>query len=288
MTTYAVTGANGGLGRATIEALTERGVAASDIVAIVRDADRAQHLSDAGVTVRVADYDDKAALSAVLSGVDRLLLVSGSEFGSRVRQHGNVIEAAKANGVDLLAYTSILYADTSPLKLAEEHLATEHILADSGVPHTLLRNGWYWENYVGSAPAAIESGTLYGSARAGRVAGAARRDYADAAAAVLIAGTVGAVYELAGSEPLDHPAIAAAIAEVSGKPVRYQDIPESAYAEALVGAGLPAPVAAILADSDAGVSRGALDSTSTDLADLRGRPSASLKQVLAESLVSAR
>ncbi|MDL9936841.1 NmrA family NAD(P)-binding protein [Gordonia sp. ABSL1-1] len=283
MTTYAVTGATGGLGGAAVDALIARGVDAADIVAIVRDRGRAERLAAAGVEVRIGDYNDSSSLDSALAGVDRLLLVSGNELGSRLTQHTNVIAAATRVGVPLIAYTSILKADTSVLSLAGEHLATERLLAETGVDHILLRNGWYWENYVPSAPAAVASGVLYGSSADGLVAGAARADYADAAAVALIDGTGGTIYELGGSEHLSSSDIAAAIADVAGKPVRYQDLSEADYASALRSAGLPEPVAAMLADSDAGIAQGALNTDSTSLADLRGRPSTPLTTVLAES-----
>lgn len=284
MTTYAVTGATGGLGSAAIGALIERGTSPADIVAVVRDPAKAAALAERGVGVRAADYNDAAALRTAFDGVDRLLFVSGSEIGQRVPQHTNVIEAAQSAGVGLIAYTSLLRADTSPLAMAAEHVETEKLLAASGLPITLLRNGWYWENYAGSAPAAIESGILYGSAGEGKVAGAGRNDYADAAAAALLSATGAEVYELAGSERASYADIAAMIAEVSGKPVRYQDIPESDLAAALAGKGIPEPVAAVLANSDAGVAVGGLDSTSSDLEALRGKPSTGLGTALRAAL----
>ncbi|MGV9857910.1 NmrA family NAD(P)-binding protein [Gordonia sp. NPDC003425] len=279
MTTYALTGATGHLGGATVDALIEKGIAPTDIVAIVRDADKASALAAAGVAVRVADYENPAALRSALAGVDRLLLVSSSAVGARVSQHTNVIEAAKAAGVGVIAYTSILRADTSTLALATEHVDTEKLLADAGIPYVLLRNGWYWENYLGGAQAAVTSGVLYGSAGDGRVAGATRADYAAAAATALVDARGGEVYELNGSEHLTHADFAATFAEVSGSPVRYQDLPEADYAAALASTGIPEAFAKILADSDAGVARGELDSDSTDLADLIGRPPTSFAEV---------
>lgn len=287
MTTYAVTGATGGLGSAAVTALRDKGIAAADIVAVVRDVNKADALVAAGVIVRVADYSDPSALRAALSGVDRLLLVSGSAVGQRIAQHRNVIEAAEAAGVALVAYTSILRADTSPLQLAAEHAATEQLLDQSPLRAVLLRNGWYWENYLASAPAAIESGTLYGSAGQGRVAAAARRDYATAAAAALIDAAGGEVYELAGDSPLTYPQIADTIAEVTGTPVTYTDIPEADYAAALAGAGIPEPMAAILADSDTGVAGGALDYEGTDLQQLLGRHATPFVEVARAGLASA-
>lgn len=284
MTTYAVTGATGGLGGSAVTALIQRGAAPSDVVAVVRDASKAAALRAAGVQVRVADYDDPAALRAAFDGVDRLLMVSGSEVGKRVPQHTNVIDAAKAASVGLLAYTSILRADSSPLALAEEHVATEKLLAESGLKTVLLRNGWYSENYAQSLTAALDSGVFAGSAGTGVVAPAARADYGDAAAAALLTADPAAVYELAGDEHLAYADIAATFAAVGGRPVLYRDLPEAEYAQILEGAGVPGPFAAILADSDAGAARGALDSASTALADLRGEPSTPLAAVVEAAL----
>ncbi|MFW0789163.1 NmrA family NAD(P)-binding protein [Gordonia sp. CPCC 205333] len=280
MTTYAVTGATGGLGGAAIDALLAKGVDAADIVAVVRDSTKAGTLADSGVAVRQADYNDVQALTTALAGVDKLLFVSGSEVGQRAAQHANVIAAIKAAGVSFTAYTSLLRATESALALGDEHRATEKSLADSGITYALLRNGWYWENYLAAADAASESGTLYGAAADGRVAGASRTDYAGAAVAVLLADTPRAVYELAGDHPLTYAELAAQISDITGKPVVYQNLSQEDYAAALAGNGLPEPVAQILADADAGVANGQLDSTSTDLVDLIGQPSTPFAEVL--------
>jgi len=278
--TIAVTGATGNLGRPTIAALLERGVAAADIVAVVRDAAKAADLAAQGVQVRVADYDDVDALRAAFAGVDKLLLVSGSEIGRRVPQHTNVVEAAKAAGVGFLAYTSVLDAQNSPLMLAAEHKATENLIAESGIAHALLRNGWYWENYESAVGTARETGALFGAAGTGRVAGAARKDYAEAAAAVLLADdAAGKVYEL-GGDRLTYTELAEALSGVVGKPVVYKDLSREEYTQVLEGAGVPSQFAAVLADSDAGIAAGALDTESGDLQRLIGRDATPVADVL--------
>ncbi|ABG93944.1 probable nucleoside-diphosphate-sugar epimerase [Rhodococcus jostii RHA1] len=282
--TIAVTGATGHLGRLVVEALLDKGTPAGDIVAVVRTPAKAADLADKGVEIRQADYSDRAALESAFAGVDKLLLVSGSEVGQRVAQHANVIDAANTAGVGFVAYTSILDAQNSPIGLAVEHRATEDRLTQSGIDFALLRNGWYWENYLGSTPAAAETGTLFGSAGTGVVAAAARKDYAEAAAAVLLAdGPAGKVYELGGDERLTYSELAEVISSVLGKPVSYKDLPQAEYAAALEGAGLPAPIASMLADSDAGVAVGALDTESGDLQKLIGRNSTRAATVLAVS-----
>ena len=159
----AITGATGQLGQHVLENLLKT-VPAGQVVAIVRNPAKAESLSQRGIGVRQADYSDEAALTAALQGVDKLLLISSSEVGQRAVQHRNVINAAKAAGVKFIAYTSLLHADTSPLGLADEHIATEQMLADSGIAYALLRNGWYTENYLASAPPAIEHGVFIGAA----------------------------------------------------------------------------------------------------------------------------
>ena len=283
-TTYGVTGATGGLGSATVKALLARGVEPSDVIAIVRHESKADELKSLGVTVRVADYDQPETLAPAFAGVDKLLLVSGPEVGKRTRQHTAVVEAAKAAGVGLVAYTSILGADSSPLQLAVEHRETEKVLADSGLDTVILRNGWYSENYAQSAGPAVEGGVFYGSAGDAVVAPAARADFGDAAAAALLNAPAGSVYELAGDEHLSYPDIAGVFAKVSGKDVRYQDLSEADYAAALAQGGVPAPFAAVLADSDAGAGKGALDSTATDLKELRGTGCTPFEDVIKAAL----
>ncbi|WP_063049518.1 SDR family oxidoreductase [Nocardia arthritidis] len=280
--TIAVTGASGQLGRLVVEELSRAG---STPVAIVRDPGKVAELAERGVDVRLAAYDDPAALERALHGVERVLLISGNEFGARVAQHTNVIRAAERAGVELLAYTSIPGATDNPLILAQEHKSTEAVLAESAVPHVLLRNGWYWENYVGGLAHAVESGVLHGAAGEGRVAGAARADYAEAAARVLTTdGHAGRVYELGGGESLTYNELAQAISEAAGKPVRYENLPEADYAAALIQAGLPQAYAEALADADAGIAGGILDVRSGDLEKLLGRPATRAVEVFRAAL----
>lgn len=277
----AVTGATGHLGGLIIESLLQRGVAASDLVAVVRSAEKAQPLSDQGIALGVASYEDEAALTAALSGVDRLVLVSGSEVGQRVAQHTNIINAAKAAHVSFIAYTSLLNLDTSELGLAPEHAATEQLLADSGIDHTRLRNGWYWENYASALASGEAVGKFFGAAGSAKVSGAARRDYAEAAAVVVTGENhAGKVYELAGAPALTYPEIAAAVGDVLGKEVTYENQTVAEYQATLEGFGLPSEVAAMFASMDPIIEQGALYSESTDLQDLIGRPSTSAAEAL--------
>ncbi|WOR24686.1 SDR family oxidoreductase [Citrobacter braakii] len=272
----AITGATGQLGQHVIETLLKT-VPASQIVAIVRNPAKATALSQQGITVRQADYSDEAAFTTALQGIDKLLLISSSEVGQRAPQHRNVINAAKAAHVKFIAYTSLLHADRSPLGLADEHIATEKMLAESGIAYALLRNGWYTENYLASAPAALEHGVFIGAAGEGKIASATRADYAAAAARVISEdGHAGKIYELAGDAGWTLNQLAAELAKQSGKKVVYQNLSEADFAAALKGVGLPAGLADMLADSDVGASKGGLFDDSHTLSKLIGRPTTSL------------
>ncbi|EGB2450087.1 NAD(P)H:quinone oxidoreductase [Escherichia coli] len=274
----AITGATGQLGHYVIESLMET-VPASQIVAIVRNPAKALALAAQGITVRQADYGDEAALTSALQGVEKLLLISSSEVGQRAPQHRNVINAAKAAGVKFIAYTSLLHADTSPLGLADEHIETEKMLADSGIVYTLLRNGWYSENYLASAPAALENGVFIGAAGDGKIASATRADYAAAAARVISeAGHEGKVYELAGDSAWTLTLLAAELTKQSGKQVTYQNLSEADFAAALKSVGLPDGLADMLADSDVGASKGGLFDDSKTLSKLIGHPTTTLAE----------
>ena len=278
----AVTGAAGHLGRHIIDSLLARDVAAGDIVAIVRTASKAADLADRGITVAEAAYEDTAALTSALQDVDRLVLVSGSEVGRRLAQHTSILDAAKAAGVAFIAYTSLLNADSSELSLAPEHRETEALLASSGIDHVLLRNGWYWENFASNVDAARATGHVFGAAGEGRVNGAARRDYAEAAAVVVTTdGHAGKTYELGGQPSLTYPEIAQAVGTVIGAEVSYVNQSVEEYQQTLEGAGLPAEVARMIAGWDVAIAGGALETASTDLEDLIGRPATAPAEALA-------
>jgi NAD(P)H dehydrogenase (quinone) len=280
-----VTGATGHLGRLVIDALLARGVAAGEIIAAVRSPEKAADIAGLGVQVREADYDRPETLAAAFAGTDRLLLISGSEVGKRVPQHGAAVEAAKAAGVSLIAYTSILRADTSGLALAAEHKATEDLVRESGLPFVLLRNGWYFENYTENLAPAFQFGAIAGAAGDGRISAATRADFAAAAAAVVAQdGHAGKVYELGGDEAFTMAELAAEVSRQSGREIAYADLPAEEYVKVLVGAGLPEAFAGILADSDVGVSRGELYTDSKDLSTLIGRPTTPLADALAPAV----
>lgn len=271
--TVAITGATGQLGRLVIQSLKDK-APGKPIVALVRSPEKA---ADLGVETRAFDYSRIDTLAPALDGVDTLLLISSSEVGQREEQHRNVIDAAKAAGVGRIVYTSILHADRSPMSLADEHRATEALLKSSGIPATILRNGWYAENYTGSIQPALVNGAFVGSASDGRLSLATRADYAEAAAVVLTSDDhAGKIYELAGDEAVTLSDLAAEVSRQTSRNIVYNDLPQAEYAAILEQAGLPGTLSHSIAGWDVDAANGALFDDGRQLSSLIGRPTTRL------------
>lgn len=280
--TILITAASGHLGHLVVEALLARGADPATLIAGARTPAKADDLAAQGVRVVPLDYEDPATIAAALHGVDKVLLISGSAIGQRATQHQSVIDAAKAANVKLLAYTSLLRADTSPIPLAGEHIQTEQAIAAAGLPAVLLRNGWYTENYLPDLERARQTGEVTASAGSAQVASASRADYAAAAAAVLLAEDeqAGRVYELAGDTAWSYPELATTIGELIGRPVAYHSLTTAEHIAALESAGLDAGTAGFIAAIDTGIAAGGLDSQDKTLSRLIGRPTTTLRDTL--------
>ncbi|MFY0681366.1 MAG: SDR family oxidoreductase [Thalassovita sp.] len=287
MTKYLITGAAGQLGQLVVAQLAQT-VPADAIIALVRrDSDQAQ-FAELGVQTRLADYTDPVALNAALEGVDRLLLISSNALGQRTAQHKNVIDAAVAQDVGFIAYTSLLRADVSPMILAKEHLETETLLQSSGIQHSLLRNGWYSENLHMSLQTDLQMSQHFGAAGTGRFSTASRADYASAAAKVLSDPTHhGQTFELGGDSAYSLNDYANTLSTLTGQTIAYVDLPQAALLSALETAGLPPVIAEMLADSDRQAGNGWLETTSRDLSQLIGRPTEPYAQTLGTALARA-
>lgn len=273
----AITGATGQLGHLAIEKLKER-TEKENLIALVRNTEKAK---DLGIEARLFDYAKPELLADSLKGVDYLFLISSSEVGQRETQHKNVINAAKDAGVKWIVYTSLLHASTSEMALAPEHVATEKALQESGITYTILRNGWYTENYAGSIPGSIQAGAFIGSAENGKISSATREDYAEAAANVLTTeGHENKIYELAGDIAYTLADLAAEVSKQIGKEIPYVNLSEADFTAALVKIGLPEGFAQILADSDAKAAHGALFSDDKTLSKLLDRPTTLLEEVV--------
>ncbi|BBE19502.1 NADPH:quinone oxidoreductase 2 [Aquipluma nitroreducens] len=280
-----VTGATGQLGRLVVEKLKEKGLSSS-VVALVRNTEKAAEL---GVEAREFDYNNPVKLIDALQGIEKLILISGNELGKRAEQHANVIEAAKKAGVKWVVYTSLLQADTSSLSLAPEHYATEKALQASGLTYTILRNGWYTENYTGSVGGAIAAGAFIGTAGNGKISSAARTDFADAAVAVVIgAGHENKVYELAGDESYTLADLAAEISKQTGKVIPYNNLPETEYAKILKSFGISEGFADAIASWDVSASKGDLFNESHQLSKLIGHPTTPMAETVKAALSASK
>lgn len=276
-----ITGATGQLGRLVVAKLAQR-VAKDNLVALVRSPEKA---ADLGLEARAFDYTQPQVLAGALAGIDTLMLISSSEVGQRKIQHENVINAAKEAGIKRIVYTSLLRADTSSLSLAPEHVETEALLKASGIPHTVLRNGWYTENYTGSIPGSVAAGAFVGSAGQGKISSAAREDYAEAAAVVLTSeGHDGKVYELAGDTFYTLADLAAETSRQTGKELPYNNLSEAEYVEVLKSLDVPEGFAQVIAGWDIGVSNGDLYDDGKVLSGLIGRPTTPLSEVVKRAL----
>lgn len=287
--TIVITGATGKLGRHVLQVLLEREVPAGEIVAAGRSIEKLEDFAAQGVRVAAMDYDDPASVTAALAGATKVLLIASSEVGKdRPGQHRTVIEAAKAEGVELLAYTSNANADANKTILGVDHKATEAILADAGVPYALLRNGYYFENWTDQLQGTLAQGALVASAGNGRVNAATRRDLAEAAVAVLLGeDQAGKVYELGGDTAFTLAEFAEEITAVTGTPVVYKDLPPAEYVAMLTSVEVPEGFAQILADSDQGLARGDLLVEGHDLSNLIGRPTTTPAEAIRAAVAAA-
>lgn len=276
----AITGASGQLGRLVIKHLIAQQVPAQEIIAVVRDPQKVDDLKKLGIQIKQGDYNKPETLKTALAGANRILLISSNEIGKRLEQHQAVVDAAKILKPELIAYTSILKADTSTLSLAQEHLATENYIAQSGLNYSFLRNGWYIENYTMSLPSILEHQTVFGAAEDGKIAAATRNDFALAAAKILTSSNPKKIYELAGDQAFTLSDFAKAVSEVYNKDVKYQNLPEEDFKKLLIQVGLPEAFASMLAETESKIPSGQLYSESKDLHQLIGRDTENLFNVL--------
>jgi NAD(P)H dehydrogenase (quinone) len=282
--TLLVAGASGHLGRRALEILVERNPQ-DRIVAGTRTPERLADLSGSRVEVRALDWDQPDTLRAGLAGVDRMLLVSTAALdrpGRRLEQHSVAIEAARRAGVKHVVYTSMPRPhEANPMVLAPDHRGTEDALRASGLAHTILRNNWYMENLLGSLPHAVASGVLSAASGDGRVGWVSREDCARAAAAALASNEERcAVRDVSGPELLTLADVAQALSDLTGRAVRAVTVDVETRERQLAGVGLPVVVAAMLANSEAGMAQGWLAVLSDDVRTLTGKAPLSFRRFL--------
>ncbi|KWX69405.1 NmrA family protein [Paenibacillus riograndensis] len=268
----ALTGATGHFGSIVAETLL-KSVAAENLIVSVRNPEKADNLRTRGVDVRHGDFDQPETLDTAFAGVDRLLIVSADgDNDTRIRQHKAAVDAAVRAKVGFIVYTSVGHADSSSLFLAPVHRATEEFIRESGIPYSFLRNNWYLENEVGSIQAVQAGAPWLTSAGDGKVGWATRRDYAEAAAAVLAGeGHENTVYELSGT-PATQAELAAVVGKLLGKEVPVQQVDDAAYADIMAKAGVPEAALPIVVAIQQAIREGALDIASSDFTKLLQRP----------------
>jgi NAD(P)H dehydrogenase (quinone) len=279
---YLITGASGKLGSKVVAQLLAHGVKPESIAVLVRSEQKGQDYKAKGLNVRIGSYDDSESLKQAVKGIKKALLISSSEpEKDRVKQHENFIQAAKEESIEFIAYTSHLYADTSPASLAIDHKATEELIAESAIPYSFLRNGWYIENVAAQIDVWSKTGVIPGAGGQGRISGAAINDYAEAAAKVLLAKEPPKrVYELGGSPGYTLDELAALASDVLGKPIKAVHVSKAEYEKMLASFGLPSKLVEAIADAEDNASRGSLYDTTGDLQSLIGRPAEPIKQVM--------
>lgn len=272
--TLLVTGATGQLGKLVLDQLLASGVAPSRIIATSRDTAKLADYIARGVQARVADFDDPASLDQAFAGADRILIISTDALdqpGKRLKQHLAAVAAAKKAGAKHIVYTSMPSPETSVIPFAPDHLGTENAIKATGIPYTILRNGWYMENLFMALPHALETGQWYSSSGEGRLAHIARADAAKAAAAALASSTgESQTYTLTGGELRSTDEIAALVAKATGKPLNVVHISDEALAGGLKSAGLPDFLIPIVVSFDANTRGGHIDMVTSDVTALTG------------------
>lgn len=280
-----ITGASGHFGKTTIDFLLKKGLKADQIVGLVRNEEKGNQLKTLGVDVKIGDYDDYDSLVKAFQGINKLLLISGTDVANRAKQHENVINAAKESGVQHLVYTSVERkneTETSPLAfVAKTHLETEKLLKESGLRYTILRNTLYLDllpTFLGEK--VLETG-IYLPAADGKAGFVLRSEMAEAAANVLARSEQESKeYHISSSENVSFSEIAAILKEITGKEVSYFSPDVSTYSQTLLNAGVPGEFVGILAGFGAGIAEGELENSSNDLETLLGRKPTGVKEFL--------
>ncbi|PHN05416.1 SDR family oxidoreductase [Flavilitoribacter nigricans] len=280
-----VTGATGNFGSAAIDHLLDKGVAPETISALVRDTAKAESLKEKGIHIKVGNYDDPASLVAAMEGMEKLLLVSGSDVGNRLDQHKRAIDAAKAAGVKHVVYTSFTRkneTDSNPLGiLGASHIETDRYLQASGLNYTIMLNSLYADvlpMFLGEQ--VLENGVFY-PAGDGQVAFVTRDDMAEAAAAVLTtAGHENKAYKIVHTENYTFQDVADYLSEITGKTVPYLKPDIEVYREALTNAGVPAEYIGMFVAFGEAIQQGEFASNGSDLESLLGRKPTDLKTYL--------
>lgn len=282
--TIGITGASGQLAGRVLELVVEK-VGASRVVAITRSPDELADIAAQGVEVRQGDFAEPEMLATAFAGVDRLFMVSVDDAtpGVRPKLHGNAIDAAKDAGVLHVVYTSAVKPQHSPMLFLRDHAVTEEMIAERGLAYTFLRNNFYMEVVLQSAPQSLAAGAVFSASNGGAVGYVSRDDCARAAAAVLTSdGHEGAVYDITGLQAWSQAEIATALGKVVGREIGYVGLSEDGLRQGMLDNGVSPQLMEFLVGLDNGIRLGALDVVSRAVEQLTGTPPETLENFLAQ------
>jgi NAD(P)H dehydrogenase (quinone) len=284
--TLLVTGASGQLGRLVLDTLLASGkVSPASIIATSRDVSKLEAYAAKGLTVRAADFDDAASLDAAFAGATKVLIISTDALdkpGKRLAQHKAAVAAAERAGAKHILYTSMPQPDDSLVTFAPDHLGTEDAIKATGIPYTILRDGWYAENLFLSLPHALQTGSWYTSTGEGKIAHITRADTAAAiAGAVLKAGTESKTYTLTGPKSRTAEEIAAIVSAATGRPLNVVHVTDAQLTEGLKAAGLPEGFIPVIVSFDANTREGKIAMVTGDAETLSGGTLTSLEDFVA-------
>jgi len=278
-----ITGASGQLGRRVVELLAAH-VEPSRVLALTRSPEKLADLAARGVEVAFGDFAKPEELAQTLAGVDRLLIISTDDInGNRAALHANALKAAAEAGVSDIAYTSATAPHASSLGFIREHGVTEDLIRESGIPYTFLRNSFYADMLLDTAPQWGSTGEIHGVAAEGNINRVTREDCARAAVAVLTTeGHRNAIYDITGPGAMNGYELAEAVSAAAGSPVRYVSISADTMRQYLIGAGFPDPIAGLFVEIDQAIAAGEFDISSTAVRDLTGQEPTSVPDLLAQ------
>lgn len=282
---YLLAGATGELGTHALTYLKEQ-VALDEVVALARTDEKAAELREQGIEVRVADFADYTSLVKAFKDIDRMLFISSQPGGavSRSEQHRNVVNAAKESGISFIAYTSFPKGARSNSPLAQDHILTEKLISKSQIPHTFLRNNWYFENEADTLNAAVAGHPFMYAAGEGKTGWALKREFAEAAVNVLTEKVAAPeVLELSGT-PITYAELAEALKTASGKEFEVLSISNTDYQAALTENGLPESLIGFLSMIQKDIHNGELDVHSADFEKALGKPLTPIVDALKELL----
>lgn len=301
---YIVTGVDGKLGGRVAENMLQD-IEGKDLIFTCPNLsylpdEKKERWEKLGVRLREANYDDTVGMTRAFEGGDRIWVVSAVAIGEkRVQQHKNVIDAAKAAGVQHITYTSCIGASDPDPKYASvfvlpDHTVTEEYLRASGVNYNIMRNNLYMENFLTTSVmlALMSNNKWYTTAGEGKATFIAKDDSARAASTLLLGkGEPNTAYNITGGESITLRDICNTISELSGINIEYCPVEAPEFFEYLDKMNIPrepdqdfskSPVPWCghdMVTNEAGIKAGLSDYPSDDYKKLTGREPLTIMEI---------